>query len=102
MTNEVHSKYNTKTCNLQPREAHLASICVAIVFGVLGGKLSLWFYEEPTWHLYAATAGYGFMFPWLVCKHLFPTAHHWYGAKSWAHRAYDLIGVAAAFGAWWL
>ncbi len=90
---------HSETVNLKASEAHLASLCVAIVFGLLGGGLGLLvlkFVVISTTVIYLISAALGFLVPWIVCNNYFPTAHHWYGANSIAHRIYDLVGIVAA------
>lgn len=100
---------NKQSINLPAFEAHTASICVALVSGFVAGKLSIALYNFSASYaqlnngvLYCLIAFLGFAIPWVVCKYVFHTAHHWYGAKSLAHRMYDSLGVIAAFSAlWW-
>jgi len=84
------------TCNLKPYEAHLASICVAIVFGCLGGYFAKSMINDVNYWLYLLTGLAGFLFPYIICKYIFVTAHEWYGEKSLSHRVYDLIGIVSA------
>jgi hypothetical protein len=83
-----------KTCNLTPVEAHLASLCVAIVSGAIPAAifLSLGLQLSLIKVIIIVTA-ISYVFPWCVCKYIFTTAHHWYGFSSWAHRVYDMVGV---------
>ncbi len=89
---------------LSNSEAHLASLCVAIVSGTIGGSLaksgiywySHWYTADLTIPIYWGLifAGIlGFAISWVVCQFLFPSAHKWYNPKSWYHRAYDTVGV---------
>lgn len=96
-----------KQLTLKDYEAHIASMCVAIVSGGIGGGLALaldLLFHGPAIHfvdyLYAAFAGYGIA--WLVCTFLFPSAHKWYGHGSWSHRIYDLVGIISGVGIYWL
>ncbi len=91
-----------KNLILKNSEAHLASLCVAIVSGGIGGLLAKW---SVYWYSRIAdlslslgfglsvAALLGFCTSWLVCEYLFPSAHKWYGHSSWYHRAYDSVGV---------
>ncbi len=93
-----HEETRSSTLTLPEFEAHFASVCVAIVFGTIGGHIAALFSGTLTiWVVAGLTAFLGFIIPWLVCRYLFKTAHVWYGANSFAHRLYDSSGVVAAF-----
>ncbi len=95
---ENHTHPRSSTLTLPEFEAHFASVCVAIVFGTVGGKIAVLFSGHISiWIVAALTAILGFFIPWFICKYPFHTAHEWYGANSIAHRIYDAIGVVAAF-----
>lgn len=91
-------------------EAHLASICVAIVSGGIGGVLAKIIftiicssYNDLSvsfvyWHGLSYAGVLGFCVSWIVCDCLFKSAHDWYGAKSWYHRVYDLVGIVSGIG----
>jgi len=98
---DTDSKTRSDSVNLLGREAHLASLCVAIVFGLVGAGLSLLLFKFivlSNTTLYLISAVLGFSVPWLVCQYYFTSAHHWYRAKSIAHRIYDLVGLLVAIG----
>ena len=89
---------------LSNSEAHIASLCVAIVSGATGGslaKLELYWYSHwytadltiPIWYGLIVAGILGFALSWVVCQFLFPSAHKWYDHSSWYHRAYDTVGV---------
>ncbi len=95
----INESDQSPTVNLQPKEAHLASLCVAIVFGVIGGGLALLLKSNLPLSItatYIIASISGFSLPWIICRSYFVTAHRWYGAKSISHRIYDLIGIFAA------
>jgi len=95
----INKSDKSSTVNLQPKEAHLASLCVAIVFGVMGGGLTLLFKSNLTLSItatYIIAFVLGFSLPWIVCRTYFVTAHRWYGSKSASHRLYDLVGIFTA------
>jgi len=77
---------------LKSYEAHHASICIAIVYGIIAGHIASTGIYQP-YGIYLAI-GLGFIIPWLICEYTFPSAHRWYGPKAWVHRAYDAIGIA--------
>ena len=103
MSGNHSTTHKSDTCNLQPIEAHIASICVAIVFGTIGGFIGVIFLMifSNTISLLIAVFG-GFLIPWIVCKYLFKTAHLWYGQSSLYHRAYDSVGVLAAIATFYI
>ncbi|MES0488350.1 MAG: hypothetical protein ABUK01_00055 [Leptospirales bacterium] len=93
----------SETITLNSFEANLASVCVAIVFGSIGGNIgTLLTGLLPFWGLITLILALGFIFPWIVCKYLFKTAHEWYGPASWQHRMYDGIGIVAAVAAYYI
>lgn len=97
MSENHRTSLKTETCNLQPMEAHLASACVAIIFGTIGGFIGIASLTIVTTSISTIIALLGgFVIPWLVCKYLFNTAHMWYGRNSFMHRIYDGIGIIAA------
>lgn len=83
---------STYYLRLEPHEAHHASFCVAIVWGLIAGLVSSYAPFIRDYGLYISPI-LGYLFPWAVCKFTFASAHYWYGFKSWSHRAYDLCGV---------
>jgi len=101
----------TKTLNLKAHEAHHASICVAIVWGIVAGIIASF---NPILELIASFTPIlkeygiyiavilGFCIPWVVCKYTFTSAHQWYKPKSWSHRGYDMVGIVAAVSIYWL
>lgn len=89
---------------LKSLETHLASLSVAIVCGLIGAILTIWtvfsykyFYDIDMTILFSVlmAAVFGFCISWLVCQHLFTSAHVWYGAKSLYHRIYDGVAVVS-------
>ena len=101
-----------KKLTLKDYEAHIASMCVAIISGGIGGTIiskgvqfliNLFIAGNPgdIGELILA-GGWGWWLSWLVCKHLFPSAHEWYGHGSWSHRIYDLVGIVSGVGIYWL
>lgn len=93
-----HLETRSSTLTLTEFEAHFASVCVAIVFGTIGGLIAIMFSGILNiWIVAGLTAFLGFIIPWFICKYPFHSAHEWYGANSIAHRIYDSIGVVAAF-----
>jgi hypothetical protein len=91
----------SETCNLKPNETHLGSLCVAIVFGELGGLIgikgmSLLTLDISLWWTGLVCVLLGYILPWLVCRYLFVTAHNWYGHRSVAHRIYDTVVILSA------
>jgi len=106
-------KNNKQNLTLTSSEAHLASLCVAIVSGGIGGALAkivciaVWgFYNDYNssfvyWYSLFYAGMLGFSVSWMVCNHLFKSAHEWYGSKSWYHRIYDLVGVISGVGIYW-
>lgn len=95
---------NNEGVTLKPSEAHLASLCVAIVCGIVGGMLATWtmFWNSriadlsiPLGYGLVLTAILSFCVSWIVCKYLFKSAHNWYGAKSWYHRIYDGVAIVS-------
>ena len=101
-----------KQLTLKDYEAHIASMCVAIVSGGIGGGIAKFtmfmngiFYPHISWYPacgFVLAAFLGFMIAWLVCEHLFPSAHEWYGHGSLSHRIYDLVGIVSGVGIYWL
>ncbi len=103
----MDKKIRSKTCNNTPNETHLASLCVSVIFGSLGGLNGVWtVYTFPIginiWVQGIICALFGFLFTWMICKYWFFTAHEWYGYKSFAHRIYDAVGIVSAMGVFWL
>ena len=95
-----------KQLTLKDYEAHIASMCVAIVSGGIGGGLTSLIYNQLfifglTAPIAAPAIG-GYAVAWLVCKFLFPSAHKWYGHGSWSHRIYDLVGIVSGVRIYWL
>ena len=109
-------KNNKKNLTITSSEAHLASLCVAIVSGGIGGILAIMcsivrikIYTSISLEYLLNNvdtiilAGIlGFCVSWIVCKYLFKSAHRWYGSKSWYHRVYDLVGVVSGTGVYWI
>ena len=98
-----HEHEHSETCNLKPYEAHLSSLCIAIVFGTIGGCLGLLFNEifNITSVAGATCSIVGFIVAWVVCRYFFATAHEWYGHNSIAHRIYDIIGTISGLLVWY-
>lgn len=89
--------------NLSAFEADLASICVAIVAGSIGGNIGTLLTDIfPFWVLLIFIISLGFIIPWLVCMYLFKTAHAWYGSGSFNHRIYDGVGIISAVVAFYI
>ena len=78
---------------LENYEAHHSSICVAIVYGCLGGLLAKLI---PLAHSWIFAIGFGYIITWIICKYAFPSVHEWYGYNSFYHRIYDFVGVWSA------
>ena len=83
---------------LKDYEAHIASMCVAIISGSIGGALAL---PVPEYG-YGIAGILGYAVAWLVCKFAFPSAHKWYGHDSWSHRIYDIVGFFSGVLVYWL
>lgn len=79
---------------LTRRELALASLCVAIVCGSIGGVAGA---LVGAWW---ASPVLGFAVAWVVCERVFPNAHHYYGARSVSHRIYDTVAIASSVGAY--
>ena len=89
--------------NLPPFEANLASFCVAIVAGSIGGNIGTLLPDIiPFWSLIIFVLALGFIIPWIVCKSLFKTAHAWYGSNTLKHRLYDGVGISSAVIAFYI
>ena len=96
-----------KQLTLKDYEAHIASMCVAIVSGGIGGLIVsgltvIGLHLNSGFLGFLGAAIWGWWASWLVCKYLFPSAHHWYGHGSWSHRIYDLVGIAGGVLVYWL
>ena len=93
----------SRSVKLPAFEADVASICVAIVAGSIGGNIGTLLTDVfPFWGLLIFILGLGFVIPWVVCKYLFKTAHVWYGSGSLKHRLYDGIGMISAVVAFYI
>ncbi len=101
-----------KQLTLKDYEAHIASMCVAIVSGGIGGALYL-LTKKGVCLANFMSCGHHPIYPigaafiswyaaWLVCRNAFPSAHHWYGHGSWSHRIYDTVGIASGVLVYWL
>jgi hypothetical protein len=80
------------TITMKRRELHHASVCVALVYGALGGVLAGltgWWWLAPI---------LGFAIAWVVCERAFPSAHAYYGDWSVYHILYNLIAAGAGLG----
>lgn len=111
-----------KDLKLKPLEAHMASLCVAMVSGGFGGLLAkLAVLSYNTIHYLNIELGsgtallninlifglilsmvLGFGSSWVVCEYAFPSAHKWYGHSSLYHRVYDVVGIVGGVLVYWL
>ena len=104
------NKHTKEDLTLKPYEAHLASLCVAIVSGGIGGVLVKWiiYFYSTALHLdinllgFIPAAVFSFSVAWLVCDYLFPSAHKWYGHDTLHHRIYDFTGTVSGVLIYWV